>query len=215
MPDKPTLEQLKTLASSNAGSFKVQMMLAQALYEAKDPDGAIQALERASKLVPNATGQQNPNAHIALISLERKDTARALRALDDLLKVDSNDVESARKRAELVVPLGDEARTAAANQLVADLDPFDVQAQSVVGRFALKQRNTEHAIHAFRAAIAGGPPDRAAAFLDLAEAHFQAGQLADAKRQALAALEIAPSFERAQDLLLKIVEAQPKAGGGV
>ena len=38
--------------------------------------------------------------------------------------------------------------------------------------------------------------------------------LADAKRQALAALEIAPSFERAQDLLLKIVEAQPRAPGG-
>jgi hypothetical protein len=36
----------------------------------------------------------------------------------------------------------------------------------------------------------------------------------DAKRQVLAALEIAPSFERAQDLLLKIVDAQPGARGG-
>jgi hypothetical protein len=36
-----------------------------------------------------------------------------------------------------------------------------------------------------------------------------AGQLGEAKRQALAALEIAPAFERAQDLLLKIVGAAP------
>ena len=98
--------------------------------------------------------------------------------------------------------------------MVAELDPFDVKAESVVGRYALKQHNTDLAIRSFRAALAGAPPDRAAAYLDLAEAHFMAGQLADAKRQALAALEIAPSFERAQDLLLKIVEAQPRAPGG-
>ena len=35
-----------------------------------------------------------------------------------------------------------------------------------------------------------------------------AGQVADAKREALAALEIAPSFERAQDLLLKTVDGK-------
>jgi len=149
-----------------------------------------------------------------VLTLERKDNARAIQALEALVKVDSNDVESARTLASLVAPLGDEARTAAVHQMIAGLDPFDVQAQSAVGRYALKQRNSERAIRAFRAAIAGAPPDRAAAYLDLAEAHFMAGQLADAKRQALAALEIAPSFERAQDLLLKIVETQPRAPGG-
>ena len=41
-----------------------------------------------------------------------------------------------------------------------------------------------------------------------------AGQLGDAKRETLAALEIAPSFERAQDLLLKIITAQPAGAGG-
>ncbi len=38
-----------------------------------------------------------------------------------------------------------------------------------------------------------------------------AGQPAEAKRSTLEALEIAPSYERAQDLLLKITEGQ---GGG-
>jgi hypothetical protein len=33
------------------------------------------------------------------------------------------------------------------------------------------------------------------------------GNPAEAKTQALAALEVAPSFERAQDLLLKVVDA--------
>ena len=215
IPAKPTLEQLKELASANPGSFRVQMELASALHQAKDPDGAIQAAERAAKLIPAANGPSNPNLFIAAVATEKGDTARAIQAYDALLKVDSNDVESARKLAVLIAPLKDEARTAAVNTMVAQLDPFDASAQAVVGRYALKQKNTPLAIRAFRAALAGGPPDRATAFADLAEAHFMAGQYADAKRQALAALEIAPSFERAQDLLLKIVDAQPKAGGGV
>jgi hypothetical protein len=44
---------------------------------------------------------------------------------------------------------------------------------------------------------------------DLAEAHILAGQLVEARRETLAALEIAPSFERAQDLLLQIIDAAP------
>ena len=35
------------------------------------------------------------------------------------------------------------------------------------------------------------------------------GRPADAKTQTLAALEIAPSFERAQDLLLRLVDGDP------
>ena len=60
----------------------------------------------------------------------------------------------------------------------------------------------------FRMALAVGAPDRAAAHCDLGESYLMAGQVADAKREALAALEIAPSFERAQDLLLKTIDGK-------
>ena len=215
IPANPTLEQLKALAASNPGSFRVQMELAQALHEAKDGAAAIEVLERASTLIPEAGGPANPNALIALIATERGDTARAIRALEALVAVDHTDVESARKLAASLEKQGDAARTAAAYQIVAELDPFDAQAQGRVGRFALQRGDSERAIRAFRAALASNPSDRAGAHIDLAEASFSAGQMDDAKRQALAALEIAPSFERAQDLLLKIVDAQPGARGGV
>ena len=38
------------------------------------------------------------------------------------------------------------------------------------------------------------------------ESYLLANRAADAKREALAALEIAPSFERAQELLLKAID---------
>jgi len=209
IPEKATVDQLKALAADNPGSFGVQMTLAQSLYEAGDMPAAIATLERASKLVPAANGQQNPNALIAVIATKQGDNARAIRALEAVVKVDSSDVEAARRLAGLVAPLGDEARTAAAYERVAGLDPFDAQAQSAVGRYALKQKDGSRAVRALRAALAAGPADKATAHVDLAEAFLMVGQYGDAKRETLAALEIAPSFERAQDLLLRIVNAQP------
>ena len=68
--------------------------------------------------------------------------------------------------------------------------------------------DTDAAIRALRAAIAIGPVDQAAAHTDLAEGYLKAGRRAEARKQTLAALEIAPSYERAQGLLLKLVEAR-------
>ena len=62
-------------------------------------------------------------------------------------------------------------------------------------------------IREFTAALALGPTDRAAAHCDLGESLLAKGRKADAKREALAALEIAPSFERAQELLLKSIQS--------
>jgi tetratricopeptide (TPR) repeat protein len=104
--------------------------------------------------------------------------------------------------------MGDPTRTAAAYLRVVDVDPFDSHAQTLVGRAALQRKDAPAAVRAFRAALGAKPADVALAHYDLAQAYLLGGQSADAKRETLAALEVAPSFEPAQDLLLKIV------GGG-
>jgi len=57
--------------------------------------------------------------------------------------------------------------------------------------------------------VALKPVDPAMAYTDLAESYFKSGNRTEARKQTLAALEIAPSYERAQDLLLKIAEGRP------
>jgi tetratricopeptide (TPR) repeat protein len=208
IPRDATVDQLASLAQSNPDNFAVQMRLAEARQKAGDSVGAIRALEQAVKLLPGIQGKQNPNVLIAQIALEQKDTKRAIEALDAFLKVDGNDVDAARQRAQLLEPLGDAARTAAAYARVIDTDPFDSHAQTIVGRAALQRKDAPGAIRAFRAALASKPADAAVAHYDLAQAYLAAGQNAEAKTETLAALEIAPSFEPAQSLLLKIV------GGG-
>ncbi len=209
IPEKAGLDEIKAIAAANEGSFVAQMALARGLYNASDLTGAIQAFERAAKLVPIAIGPANPNTMIAAVATEQGNTARAIQALEAVMAVESSDVESARQLAALVAPLGNAARTAAAYARVAEIDPFDAQAQTAVGRYALQQKDAPLALRALRSALAAGTADRAAAHADLGEAYVLAGQFGEAKREALAALEIAPSFERAQDLLLKVVTAQP------
>jgi tetratricopeptide (TPR) repeat protein len=204
MKEKMSADELKALATSNPDSFAVQMRLAVALNEAKDNAGAIAALERASQIIPSATGANNPNTMIAKIALEQKDTARAIKALEEVMRVDHADVESARKLTELVTPTGDAARTEDAYRRLIAIDPFDREAEAQLGRLALKRKDPLTAVRSFKSVLGSNPPDRAQAHVELAEAHLAAGQYADAKKQTLAALEIAPSFERAQDLLLKI-----------
>ncbi len=70
---------------------------------------------------------------------------------------------------------------------------------------AVRAKDATVAVRESRVALAVGPPDRASAHCDLADAYLLAGSTADAKKEALAALEIAPSFERAQDILLKTI----------
>ena len=200
-----SLEVLKMLATSNPGSYPVQMQLAQALHKAGDWPGALQALDRALALVPRATGDNNPNVMIAAIAVEAGDTSRAIAALESLLRADATHIEGARKLTELLTPLGNASRTEDAFRRLVAIDPFDSKAQSALGRLLLQRKEAPLALRAFRSALASNPSDRAAAHTDLAEAYLMAGEKADARQQILAALEIAPSFERAQDLLLKIV----------
>jgi cellulose synthase operon protein C len=90
-------------------------------------------------------------------------------------------------------------------QRIAAIDPFDSEAHTMLGRFALQKSDAEAASREFRTVLALAPVDRAAAYTDLAESYFKGGKKAEAKKQTLNALEIAPGYERAQDLLLKIV----------
>ncbi len=95
---------------------------------------------------------------------------------------------------------------------VVAIDPFDPQGHSSLGRLAMGGKDGPTAIREFKAALAIGPPDKAAAHCDLGEAYLLAGQPADAKKEALAALEIAPTFDRAQDLLLRAIQSTQPNG---
>jgi cellulose synthase operon protein C len=210
---------LKSLASEHPRSYPVQVALGRALRKGGQMDDAMQAFERASALVPIARGAGSPHDEMASIALERKDLARATTELTALVAADFNNVEAARKLADLLRQSDgmDSARLGPVFQRIVAIDPFDGDAHAALGRMAMQRDTTAGAAGAasadvasreFRTVLALNPVDRAAAFTDLAESYYKAGKRAEAKKQTLAALEIAPTYERAQTLLLKLVDGR-------
>jgi len=201
-------DKLQTLAAENPRSFPVQMALGRALRKDGKTDEAMQAFEQAARLVPLAGGKDSAHDQMAAMAIEKKDTSRAITELTALVAVDFNNVEAARLLAALLkqANIDDPVKLRPVYQRIAAIDPFDSDAHARLGRIALQRNEADAAAREFRTVLALGPVDKAAAFTDLAESYFQAGKRAEAKKQTLAALEIAPNYERAQGLLLKLVE---------
>jgi tetratricopeptide (TPR) repeat protein len=202
------LEDLRKLASDQPRSYPVQLVLGHQLRKAGQPDEAIQAFERAAALVPIAGGKDSPHAQLAEIAIEKQDRTRAIAELQALVAADFDNIDAARKLATLLrqANVDDPARLRSVYERIAAIDPFDAEAHTMVGRLALQRNEAETAAREFRTVIALAPVDRAAAYTDLAESYWKSGKKAEAKKQTLAALEIAPTYERAQELLLKLVD---------
>ena len=199
---------LRKLAAENPGSYGVQLALGLALHAAGELDEAVEVLERAAELVPMATGAESPHVLLADIAVRQGDRERAMRELEALLGYDHQDIESARRLAALAEEAGDQARMQVAYERIVGIDPFEANPHGALGRLALERGDYDLATREFRIALAIGPVDPVAAHCDLAESYLLAGQPEEAKREALAALEIAPTYERAQEVLLKVVEGR-------
>ena len=201
------LDHLRGLGEEHPGSYPVQMSLGHALWADGDARAARAAFERAAALAPMATGDGSAHVPLAAIALEQEDRERAMAHLDAHLDHDHRALGAARQLAVLAEEAGDDRRRRRAYELIAALDPFDAEPHQSLGRLAMAAGDTATAVREFSIALAAGPIDRVSAHVDLADSQLAAGDLDAARREVIAALEIAPTYERAQEMLLDIVEA--------
>jgi tetratricopeptide (TPR) repeat protein len=208
---KMSLEALKAYSATREGNYLAQSALGEALRKAGERDEAIRAFERAAAAAPVAIGRTSPNAQIAELALEKKDIPRAISALQQLIAADFDNVAAARQLAKLMRESGvtDPAKVRPVYQRIVDVDPFDAEAHTTLGRLSMQMNQPDRAVRAFKTVIALKPVDPALAHTELAESYLKVGNRAEARRETLAALEVAPSYERAQDLLLKLAEGRP------
>ena len=200
---------LRERAAAAPDSFRAQLALGRALFAAREWEGSRTALERAAELVPLATGFDSPHGLLARIAQEQGDRESAKEHLERLLAHDETSLEAVRLLAALAEETSDEARLRGAYERLLEIDPFDPVPHQALGRLAMAGGRHDVAVREFDVALALGPVDRVVAHSDYAESLLAAGDADGARRQALAALEIAPTYERAQDLLLEALERGP------
>jgi len=203
------LDALRGLIEEYPNSFPVRMALGRALLAAGDNDAAKAAFETAVTMAPMATGRSSAHLPLADIAVEQGDRALAIDHLTTHLEFDHRDIDAARRLAALAEEAGDEVRMRRAYELIIEIDPFDSIPHQALGRLALARADHDVAVAEFEVSLAIGPMDRVAAHVDLAESYLASGRSDEARREVIAALEIAPTYERAQELLLRIVEGAP------
>jgi tetratricopeptide (TPR) repeat protein len=169
-------------------------------------DKAILYLEKAKELFPRYVLYENPYGHLADIYLKAGKKQEAIRELQALTALNGKDLDALKRLAKLCAETEDYAGVVEALKKVIYISPFDSAVHKKLGAAYLGMKKYGQAIREFQNLILTKPQDLAGAHTDLAYAYLKAGRKSEAKKSALAALEIAPSYERAQEILLESVE---------
>ncbi len=197
-------EDLAKRADEAPGDFGANIRAGIALYSAGNADKAVPYLKRSIELFPFQ--EENGNAYEALAEIyeKRGDKAGQTGALEALVKIDENNYDAVKRLAQLKLEAGDKARALELLQMSFYINPFEHAAHTMAGDLHLERNDTAAAIREFQVALAANPPNAAEAQYNLARALFAAGKTREARRAVLRSLEAAPSFDKAQELLLKI-----------
>ena len=107
--------------------------------------------------------------------------------------------------------LGDTVGTRAPLERLLWISPYDVELHATLAELAARAGDHRTALRERRAILALDTPDPIDARYELARALAATGDVASARRELLAVLEQAPSFEKGQALLLELRAAQPRS----
>jgi Tfp pilus assembly protein PilF len=112
--------------------------------------------------------------------------------------------ESYAMLADLLLELGDTAAAADALEGAMYVNPYEMAQHARLATLYSSLKQHAKAVRERRAVVALRPVDRAEALYQLAVAYREAGDEPNARRSVLRALEEAPHFEKAQQLLLSL-----------
>ena len=122
------------------------------------------------------------------------------------MRRNDNDFDSLKRLAQWLVEADQIEEAGKALQDAMYIDPFDQTTHELLGEISFKQRDLPLALRTYQALLALDPSDKASAHFHVASVLLELGKKSEAKKEALTALEIAPGFEPAQELLLKVID---------
>jgi cellulose synthase operon protein C len=128
---------------------------------------------------------------------------------DDSVVADDADLAPLRAEADRLHRAGNDTALVATLERMLWIWPYDPATHVRLAEAASRAGMPGKAVRERRAIIALGPSDHLAARVELARALMGAGDRTGARREVLAVLEQAPTYERAQQLLLELRQPPP------
>ncbi|MGZ8470757.1 MAG: tetratricopeptide repeat protein [Gemmatirosa sp.] len=204
---------MEAVAGPTGGQYGRLLAAGDSAARAGRNDVAIAAFTGAKALFPEHAEGESPYWRLAQLYQQRGDRARAAAELRDLTARNGGHLPAQLALATLREQLGDTAGAAAALEQAIWIWPYDPQVHARLATHAERLGDTRRAVRERRAVVALAPVDLADARYQLARLLLASGDRAAAKAEVLRALEAAPTFAPAQELLLTLVDG-PRAGGG-
>jgi tetratricopeptide (TPR) repeat protein len=204
---------MEAVAGPGGGQYGRLMLAGDSATRAGRLDVAMAAFTGAKALFPDHAEGASPYWRLAQLHQQRGDRARAAAELRALTARNGAHLPAQLALATLQEQLGDTAGAAAALEQAIWIWPYDPQVHVRLATHAERLGDARKAVRERRAVIALAPVDLAEARYQLARVLLASGDRAAAKAEVLRALESAPTFAPAQDLLLTLVDG-PRAGGG-
>jgi tetratricopeptide (TPR) repeat protein len=137
--------------------------------------------------------------------------ASASQALEDYWKRGGHDPQALKYLAQRLATGGRAADAAAVLESVNYVAPLDYGLHGELGDRLLELKRNDEALAEYQAALAMNPPDLAQAHYRVAHAQFARNDVAAARRELLRALEVAPNYKPAQQLLLELARTPQKS----
>ena len=210
-PPTAGVSDLQDHVRRHPGDLLGRLRLGAALLGEERLDEAEEHFREALRMFPEYGEADSPYWFLAQIHRERGDLEGAAAALGRLNELSESNYQALLEQAEVLEELGRNEEAAAALNKAVLVWPYEMELHQRLASLNGAVGDHEGAVRERAAVVALGPPDRAEALYLLAVAQRDAGEPAAARRSVLLALEIAPNYPQALDLLL---ELRAGAGGG-
>ncbi|MDO9476261.1 MAG: tetratricopeptide repeat protein [Pseudohongiella sp.] len=195
--------------------FQAHLQLGIVLFREKAYDEAIVHLQTAQDILPDYAGYPSPSLVLSQIYEAQGNTEAMMQQLSVMLQNQQHDYASALKLADAALTSGDTEQADYYLSRALAVNPYRPEIHRSGAQLAQRVGDTGRAVQEFEVLVMLDQSDPVDARTNLAGAYLDNQQLDEARRTVLRALETAPGYERAQDILLRAVERsnQPSGSG--
>jgi len=198
------LPEMEEWVRAHPGDMIGRLRLGALLLEARRWDDAEVHLREALRMFPEYGEADSPYWYLAQIHRERGELDRAAAALARLNALSESNYRALVLEADLLEELDRPAEAADALDKAVQIWPYEIALHTRLAGLASDLGNHQEAVRERTAVVALAPTDRAEAHYLLAVAQRDAGDAAAARRSVLRALEVAPNYDAALELLLEL-----------
>ena len=199
------LDQIwRVLADQIPDDYQVQMSAAAGAWNADELEAAEKFLLRAQKLFPEYAGEDSPYRYLSEIYVKRGRLREAADQLERMIAINADSFSAHMALARMLTELGDRAGAADVLDRAVYIYPYAPELHEQIAALNEELGDWDTVVRARASVLALEPIDLAEAHYRLAFAHARAGHTKAARYQVLRALELAPSYPEALELLLEL-----------